>query len=95
MVNISLQQELMILSVKDTHPCAGLGQEEGWLTLLHKPSVAGLLDCAGAMLDQRAGCRTGLRDELGLRLEYFSLLWDALCCTQCMETFLIYSLTLE
>lgn len=48
------------------------------------------------MLDQRAGCQRGLQDELRLGLEYFSLLlWDALCCTQCMETFLIYSLTLE
>ena len=70
--------------------------EGGWLTLLHKPSVTGLPNCAGAALDQRAGCQRGLRDELGLGLEYFRLLlWDALCCTPCMETFLIYSLTLE
>lgn len=63
--------------------------DQGWLTLLHKPSVTGLPNCAGATLHQRAGCCRGLRDELELGLEYFSLLlWDALSMW-CMETFLI------
>jgi len=72
-------------------PYAGLDQENK----AGPPSnrAIGLPNCAGAELDQPGGL---VEISRFCELCCFSLLlWDALCCAQYRETFLIYSSALE
>lgn len=66
MVNISLEQELTNLSVKDTRPCAGLGQDIKagsfcYTSQLYQDCPTVLEPCWISVLAARGVCRTSWR----------------------------------